>query len=114
MNGPIKPTGKYADDRAFTMETAHAVFVSELAPILGEGILADQVHAVIRPIVEELCAFIAHGIAGEIADQFAVKALVLGQGTDFGQHIWREAERIARTHMETGGSDQAQIPDEPK
>lgn len=115
MSGPIKPRSKYADDRAFDLESVHDVFVRELSPILGEGILADQVHAIIRPIVTELVAHVGHGIAGEIADRLGLKAVSLEGVTLQEQRAsalltaltWREAERIARTHIETGGEDVA-------
>lgn len=106
MSGPIKPRSKYADDRAFDLESVHDVFVRELSPILGEGILADQVHAIIRPIVTELVAHVGHGIAGEIADRCGLKALALeGLPVRTPGSVWKQAEELARTHIETGGED---------
>lgn len=94
-----------------TMEDVMRVFRSELAHLLGESQLMDAVCRVLEPTLADLISSVGHGIAEEIAAVYGVKASILEQTVDSSGYsrgmavMWREAERIARTHIETAGSD---------
>jgi hypothetical protein len=92
--------------REESMDHVMGIFGDELTGLLGNGALKHQVLVILRPLLAELMSTVGNGIAEEIADRFGVKANICYQtGTLPDYVIWREAEALARTHIETGGGE---------
>src|SRR5687767_3876390 len=105
MDDLINPD--HVPTREECMNNVVNIFGDELTGLLGDGALKHQVLTILRPILAELMSTIGHGIANEIADRCAVEAIKCDAlPVRIPAATWRQAETLARTHIETaGGTD---------